>query len=225
MREISIEYVRASLKNGKRVLLLLRHAQRPRMCTSDTVLGMDVPITPHGVWQAMKIGLALRDLVDDVQFLSSPYLRTRMTCAAIREGMGISGAVNEITAGRTGWDWMDTDDRLGSNSFYIGDQQCLQKRLKEFAFSDIIINYLERGEGLGFSDLTKASIEFEGWLHSKFISRLGVFITHDWYCAALLTHFGICAKWNKDNWIHFCDGVCCVFDSIGRCDYTLFRGM
>lgn len=221
--EITLKDVGKALKAGARVLFLMRHAQRPRISSEDADFGMNIPITPHGFIQAFNVGRALRGSATSVQFMASPFLRTRMTCAAVREGMDIRGGAEELAPGRTGWDWVEADDHLGNGAFYFNNHEIVHRRLEEGPIADVVLGYLRTGEGEGFNDLTEASVSFEAWLIERFKSQLGIFVTHDWFCAALLAYHRINIDWCKANWIHFCDGIVIVIEKRGDMSYALVR--
>ena len=107
--ELTIEELKREMLRGTRVILMVRHAERPKMDPNDPTFGDALALTYDGVRTAKMLGTALREFADDVQFYASPLTRTRMTAACIAEGMGVKEP--EIP----------TDDLLGNGSFYYED--------------------------------------------------------------------------------------------------------
>ena len=221
--EITLSDVGQFVRSGEQVLILMRHAQRPRILPSEPDKGDLVPLTPHGVIQAYQVGKALAEFHNCVQFLSSPLLRARMSCSAIREGMGISQDESEIAYGRNGWDWMRVDDRLGEKCFFVADKSILRERYARESFASVMERYFRTGSGQGFNELSISADKLEGWVLQVLKKQVGLFITHDWFCAAFLcARLGI-QEWTKQNWIHFCDGATIVCHPDGRRMYFLLR--
>ena len=90
--EVTLEDVRALLREGNRVLLMTRHAERPHIDHEDPSFGATLPITANGEEMSRAFGRILRDCAPVVQFASSPLRRTMMTTECIAEGMGVAHA-------------------------------------------------------------------------------------------------------------------------------------
>ena len=88
--ELTLEELKGELRRGTRVILMVRHAERPKMDPNDPTFGDVLPLTYDGRRTAKKLGTLLREFADDVQFASSPLRRTRMTAACVAEGMGVA---------------------------------------------------------------------------------------------------------------------------------------
>ena len=223
VREIDFPGVVELLRSGRRVLLVMRHAHRPRVSPFSKDWGFDVPITPKGVVQAFRAGECLRDFRKEVQFLASPFLRARMTCAMVREGMGWPLGKVEISEGRTGWDWVEAADYLGYGCPFVESRTMLQNRFEAESFKVVMTQYLESGQGSGFNELYPAAERFEELMVESFKSRLGVYVTHDWYCAAFLRSRGYDADRLLQTWIGNCDSVAVAIDNRGGREYAVVR--
>ena len=94
--EIDVDRVREELSRGSRVLLVVRHAERPRIDNEDKTFGAHLPLTPAGERMSEEFGRMLKGASDDVQFMASPLRRTVLTARFIARGMGIEPNVGAI---------------------------------------------------------------------------------------------------------------------------------
>ena len=85
--EMTVGEFAAELRRGARAVLQVRHAERPKIDHDDPTFGDRLPITEAGMATALKFGAMLAEFRDDVTFVSSPLRRTRMTAAAIADGV------------------------------------------------------------------------------------------------------------------------------------------
>ena len=209
--EMTIDEFAAELRRGSRAILMVRHAERPKMDPDDPTFGDALPLTDEGVRTARILGERLRDFAADVQFYASPLRRTRMTAAMIAEGMGVKDP--EIP----------TDDLLGNGSFYYEDPAEVLDVFRPQNFFPACFEYFATARQRGFRELYAATEEFERWLLGRFSRRLFLVATHDLYIAAFLKAKGAVDEFTRDNWTRFLDGGAILFSPDGSRRYVLVR--
>ncbi len=210
MQEMTIEELIGEIRNGARVALMVRHAERPKMDPDDPTFGDALELTYEGTRTAKKLGAMLAAFAGDVQFAASPLTRTRMTAECIAEGMGVAGP--EIP----------TDELLGNGSFYYDDPAEVLEVFKPKNFFPACIEYFHTAHQRGFRELYAATDEFEKWIDARWKSRLFVISTHDLYIAAFLYARKV-GEFSKENWTRFLDGGAIIDGTDGKRRYALVR--
>lgn len=209
--EMTLDDVEAELRCGNRVLLMVRHGERTKIDNDDPTFGMELPLTDEGRRTAALFGARLKDFAGDVQFVSSPLLRTRQTAQCIAEGMGCGNADIPL------------DGRLGNDSFYFADQHEVYELFKDGSFFKEVFRYMADGRQRGFREIGSASDALEAWALGKFRAKLGIFTTHDLYNAAYLHARGVKRDWSLDNWVRFLDSAAIIVEPDGSRRYGLVR--
>lgn len=210
--EMTLGDVAAALRGGARVILQVRHAERPKIDPTDPTFGDSLPLTAEGVRTARLFGEALREFAGDAQFLASPLRRTRMTAALIAEGMGADAG--EIPA----------DGRVGNDSFYYSDTaEVLRVFTPPENFFPACIEYMDTGRQRGFNPLAESTDALEEWLFARFSKRLMVVATHDLYIAAFLAARGAYPDRSRDTWPRFLDAAATLVGPDGTRRYALVR--
>ncbi len=201
----------AELDRGNRVLLMVRHAERPPISDDDPTFGQTLPLTETGRRTSRQLGELLRDQAADAQFLSSPLLRTVMTAEGIAAGMGLPDAP------------IPTAPELGNSSFYFSDQREVYELFSQSDFFDEIFRYMARGTLRGFNEIHAASDRLEAWCLERFTGRLGIFTTHDLYIGAYLHARGVETHFTRANWLRFLDAAAIILAPDGSRRYVLMR--
>ena len=209
--EITLDDVNAELRKGSRVLLFVRHGERPKLDNEDPTFGEALPLTAEGLRTSREMGARLKDFAGDVQFLSSPLLRTVMTASGIAEGMGLPGTD------------IPTDILLGNDTFYCADQHEVFELFRDGNFFENVFEYLNTGVQRGFRQITEATDALEEWALGKFTARLGIFTTHDLYNAAFLHERGAKRDWSVSSWVRFLDSAAIILDEDGTRRYAFLR--
>lgn len=210
--EMTLEELAAELRCGSRVILQVRHAERPKMDPTDPTFGDALPLTAEGERTARLFGEALREFAADVQFLTSPLRRTRMTAALIAEGMGVESP--EIPA----------YGLLGNESFYYNDAlEVLHVFTPPENFFPESFKYMATGTLRGFNPLAPSSDALEKWLFERFTKRLMVVSTHDLYIAAFLASRGAYNDRSRDTWPRFLDAAAIIVGEDGSRRYAMVR--
>jgi len=201
----------AELDRGNRVLLMVRHAERPPISDDDPTFGETLPLTENGQRTSLQLGEILRDQAAGAQFLASPLLRTVMTAQGIAAGMGIPDAP------------IPTAPELGNSSFYFSNQREVYELFSQSDFFDEIFGYLARGTLRGFNEIHTASDRLEEWCLERFTGRLGIFTTHDLYIGAYLHARGVETHFTRANWLRFLDAAVLILAPDGTRRYALMR--
>lgn len=208
---IDFQVVREELQRGNRVLLLVRHAERPHIDHEDPTFGGSLPITENGKRMCEDFGRALRGAADDVQFRASPLRRTVMSARYIAKGMDLENP--EIPE----------DDAIGNGSAFIADLKRVWKLFRDRNFFVHMQEYMTQGTAPGFAPNAAAAETYERYVLSCFTSQLGIFTTHDVFIAAYLFAKGVKKDWNPDNWPRFLDSAAIIVESSGARHYALLR--
>jgi len=210
--EMTLADVAAALRGGSRVILQVRHAERPKMDPTDPTFGDKLPITAEGERTARLFGEALAEFSGDVRFVSSPLRRTRMTAEAIASGMGVASPEIEC------------DGLLGNESFYYRDAlEVLHVFTPPENFFPASIEYMNTGRMRGFNEIRESSDALEGWLFDRLTARLLIASTHDLYIAAFLSTRGAYGDRSRDTWPRFLDAAAIVVAPDGSRRYALVR--
>lgn len=200
------------LRRGARAILQVRHAERPKMDPTDPTFGDVLPLTAEGERTSRLFGEALAEFSNDVQFVSSPLRRTRMTAALVAEGMGLRGVS------------IPAYGLLGNESFYYNDAK---EVLKVFTppenFFPASFEYMRTGRLSGFNELGPSSDALERWLFEHFSKKLMIAATHDLYIAAFLASRGAYDERSKETWPRFLDSAAILVGPDGSRRYAMVR--
>ena len=210
-KDFTLSDVCAALDRGCRVLMMVRHAERPPISDDDPSFGMTLPITETGQETSRRFGEIMRPYANDVQFLSSPMLRTVMTARCIAAGMGIPDAP------------IPTAEELGNSSFYFTDQREVYELFSQSDFFEEIFKYMAQGTLRGFREIHEASDMLEDWCLARFTARLGIFTTHDLYNGAYLYARGVETHFTRENWLRFLDSAAIIIEPDGTKRYAFVR--
>ena len=209
--EITLDDVDAALRRGCRVLLFVRHAERPKIDGEDPTFGETLPLTEEGWRTCLRFGERLKAFAGDVQFLSSPLRRTRMTAEGIAEGMGLPGMEVPV------------DPLIGNGTFYFNSQPDVFDLFRDGQFFSHLFEYMAKGTQRGFREIHEASDMLEEWALGRFTARLGIFTTHDLHNAAYLYARGVKRDWTVDSWVRFLDAAAIIIHPDGTRCYALAR--
>lgn len=215
MNEIAISDIRKALSNGERVLMMTRHAERPHIDPEDPTFGENLPITAAGEKMAFDFGVSLRGASDDVQFMSSPLHRTRLTAVQIARGMGLEGRWN--------YDTIPTDDIIGNGSYYYADARAVWQIFRGGEFYRLSFEYCRNGVQTGFRPLDVATDMLEEHVMANFTAQLGIFTSHDLFIASFLSGRNAYSGWTEQTWVQFLDSAAIIISPDGSRSYALVR--
>ena len=154
--EVSVADVIAELGSGSRVLLLLRHSERPKIGYEDKTFGASLPLTENGKRLCVEFGRMLAGATPSVEFRASPLLRTVKTAELVAEGMGLAGA--EVVR----------DALIGNGSAYVASELEVWRLFRDGSFFQRMGEYMQAGEQRGFNPLASATDAFEEYALSVF---------------------------------------------------------
>lgn len=203
--------VRNELERGSRVVLLIRHAERPKIDRDDRTFGAALPLTDAGRDMAVRFGRLVAGSADSVCFVASPLRRTVETARLVARGMGLGRAR------------VVRDATIGNSSAFVADELEIWKLFRDGGFFTKMREYMDRGEQRGFNPIAKAADEFEERLVSLLSSQLGIFTSHDIYVAAFLHARGVKTDFDFVSWPRFMDSAAIVIPPEGPRRYALVR--
>ena len=141
--EVSVSDVIAELRRGSRVLLLLRHSERPKIGYEDKTFGASLPLTENGKRLCVEFGRMLAGATPSVEFRASPLLRTVMTAELVAEGMGLAGA--EVVR----------DALVGNGSAYVASELEVWRLFRDGSFFRRMVEYMQAGEQRGSTSMSR----------------------------------------------------------------------
>lgn len=209
--EWTLQDVRDELARGSRVLLVVRHAERPKIGYEDKTFGGSLPLTPAGERMSEEFGRILRGAAESVQFRASPLLRTVMTARLAAKGMGLEDAD------------IPEDATIGNSSAFVESELDMWELFRDGKFFEHMSRYMNTGIQKGFAPLAAAADAYEERLLSLFSAKLGIFATHDVFVAAYLHARGVKRDFCRENWPRFMDSAAIVLDADGLRRYALVR--
>lgn len=199
------------LHQGSRVLMMVRHAERPKMDHDDSSFGETLPLTEAGCAMSRQFGNILSEFADETQFVASPLRRTVMTAECIAEGMGLNHAA------------IPTAPELGNSSFYFADRMEVFELFRDGSFFEKVFAYMANGTQRGFTEIHEASDRLEEWCLERFTARLGIFTTHDLYNGAFLYARGVEKNFTVEKWLRFLDSAAIILKPDGTKRYAFVR--
>ena len=189
------------LRRGSRVVILVRHAERPPLQANDPTFGRDLALTARGTAESVRYG---RDLLrvfagEHLTVAAGGNRRCMETAFGILKGMGM--------------DWDDhactllADPYLGGRSYYFGN---VADRMELANTGDYIGNlndYFHNGRQKGFNPLSSSTSLFTQHLLGHYSSRLFIGVTHDLNVACFLAGSGVATSFTQDSWPQFLDAA------------------
>lgn len=191
----------ATVSTGK-IILLMRHAERPKIQEDDPTFGEYLGLTESGSTQAKQCGEMLAGL-GSCSFGASPMRRTRETAKHIASGMGLQD-VSIFDAPEVGVSGLWVEDRELLHSFYQkeGSAACTDR-------------YLRDGYAEGYKSIQEGTALTTHWLtQSDFGARCTFIVSHDIFIAALLQGLGV-RRFSSKEWIGYLQSAALVEDSDG----------
>jgi broad specificity phosphatase PhoE len=211
LEPITLAEIRSLLGQGTRIGLFLRHAERDPITRETPNWGNDVLLTERGIADATRLG---QELAGTVRFgiWSSPVNRCRQTGEAIARGAG-SGA-SEIR----------THTHLGEPGIYF-DGSGVHSELMRTDFHAFAGGYLDSGLALGMRPIPEASEQLLAFLDEQVAEAdCTVFVTHDFFSAALMSYLGLKAP-DRSDWCTYLEGVCLVKNPGATTAFRRFAGI
>ena len=217
--EMTLNHIRSALEMGSRVVLLIRHAERPPLDPSDTSFGATLPLTDGGREDAQRLGVQLADMISPscVRLCASRTFRTIETACEIARGMteAIDLAKHPVTL----------SDELGSTSPFFGSLEERLQLIAEGNYRERLNDYYRGGEQRGYRSLGAATDEMENSLDrlSSEGGGLTVAVTHDINVASFLAGRGVVTEFTEASWPYYLDAAVVIADASGEREYGVLR--
>lgn len=190
------EFARRAASHPGRCFLLARHAERPPLDPQDPTFGGDLPITEAGRAMSLACGRALRaaGAPGEWSFLASRLMRTRLTAAAVAEGLGSDASVTVSEEMSLPGLWLVSAAELYEHQEREGSAPYCDRLMRD-------------GVAEGFRPIGESTAIVLDWLRSQdFRTRLAFLSTHDVFLACLLRGLGL-ADVTTSRWVGFLQGV------------------
>lgn len=206
---IDIGEIPSLIRNGCRVALYIRHAERfPR---PSGQWGDDLQLTVQGIADAKDFGKRLRNC-RDCSFHSSPVLRCQQTALSI--AAGIFG--HEVAPAL-----LTINNYLGSPGPFNDTKHPAQFLPDEF--SAVADSYLDSGFHSGLLPLSQCCEGIADYLRSSASKPFNIFATHDFFVAGLERFLGLRHPKHGD-WVRFLEGVCLIEDGSTHGKWAILEG-
>ena len=216
--EVGFQDIGNAIRKGWRVVVLVRHAERPPLEKDDPTFGAGIGLTAKGRMDAKVYGFALHEFASgfgDHRVSSSKMTRCRET------GREIS---RELCGCHDGC--LTLPEILGDKSPYFGQVAERLALADEGHYMDSLNEYFEKGHQRGFNDLAEATDELENFMwndYSHLNLPLHVMVTHDINVGCFLAGRKVITQFNDSTWPHYLDSAVCFLDRYGRARYGYMR--
>jgi|GEM_PF-581703 len=177
-----------------RVILLMRHAERPKIEEDDPSFGENLGLTETGIRTAQSYGEKLIG-IQNCRYGASPMRRTRKTARLVAAGMGIDNAdiFDAPEAGIHGL-WIENAERLHAGHHKEGSA----------IYTD---RYFRDGYAEGYRSIHEGTARMFKWLtQTDFGGDCTFIVSHDIFIAAFLQGLGV-RNFSSREWIGYLQGA------------------
>lgn len=188
------EFREITVASPGRAILLMRHAERPKIEEDDPTFGKNLDLTEAGIHMTKTVGAQLSG-IENCRFGASPMRRTRKTARLLAAAMGLENVdvFDAPEAGTRGL-WVESIDRLHAGH---------QKEGSAY-FTD---RYLRSGRADGYQPIHKGTARMTDWLiQTDFGAACTVILSHDIFIAAFLQGLGV-RDFGSKNWVGYLQGA------------------
>ncbi len=202
-------------REGERLLLLVRHAERFPIAANDPHHGATTLLTEKGKQQARAFGEKLKSF-SSAAYWSSPVMRCLETASLIAEGRGDSAPASPKD--------VPVLEALGGH--FVADQRIFEMDMKEDFFK-IFRTYFETGHHPAFHPLASSAESLLDLILSLALQsekELSVFVSHDaWIVSMLRYHLQM--KFSLEHWLNFISGMAVYFTGKNQTRILPFTGI
>lgn len=216
--EVNFQDIENAHQKGERVVLLLRHAERPPLDKDDPTFGQGIGITAKGRMDAKVFGFALGQFSlgwGECVVTSSKMTRCRNTAREIKR---------ELIP------WEDSGfclpGILGDESPYFGRVSERMALADKGNYREALNEYFRTGHQRGFRNLAEATDKLEEFIWNAYSCRnpaLHVMVTHDINVGCFLAGQKVITQFDDSTWPHYLDSAVCFLDRYGRARYGIMR--
>ncbi len=196
------EFREITTTSSGKCILLVRHAERPKIKEDDPTFGEHLGLTESGIIQAHQCGAMLAGM-GPWCFGASPMRRTRETAKHIASGMGLKD-VSVFDAPEIGVSGLWVEDRELLHSFYQkeGSAACTDR-------------YFRDGYAEGYKTIQEGtSLTFDWLMQCSFEARYTLIVSHDIFIAGLLQGLGV-RRFSSQEWLGYLQSAALIQDSDG----------
>ena len=216
--EVSFQDIENALVKGERVVLLLRHAERPPLEKDDPTFGQGIGITAKGRMDAKIFGYALGEF-------SSGWGERKVTSSIMTR---CRDTAREILREMIPWEepGFGLSDILGDKSPYFGRVSERMALANKGNYREALNEYFRTGHQQGFQNLAEATDKLEDYIwncHSRTNPALHVLVTHDINVGCFLAGRKVITQFDDSTWPHYLDSAVCFLDRYGRARYGFMR--
>lgn len=213
--EVSVADIAEALRCGDRVAIVMCHAgrvsaSRPAGDFPASLSDPDRPITDRGRQKADAFGFAL-------------FEHCRGYDARVYAGVSTSCQQTAVELAKHSGQNFLLDFFLGDGSPFFGDKTDYFKLIEAGHFHESVNDYFKTGVQQGFTEFAPAMDAFESHLWKDGHERLGVYVTHSVNVACLLAGWGVCSRFDFQNWPFGFDAAVAFLGRYGHARYGIMR--
>lgn len=194
---VGVGTVRGWLEAGRRVILYVRHGERPPIPRGDPSFGASLGLTPRGRECALAAGRGLRGAARGIRLRASPMARTRLTASFIAEGAGFGAGLPVADA-----------EEIGVRNVFTDPEGACREMGRSGAMP-FMLSYIETGAApfcRPASEATRAAVDY---MERDATAHLNVYCGHDFMIATALAGLRL-AHYTAETWIPFLTGLAIV---------------
>lgn len=217
--EVNFQDIENALHKGERVVVLMRHAERPPLEKNDPTFGENLGITTKGQLDAKVFGFALHEYSTGLGKHCVSSSKTRRCWDTARE-------ISNALAGELPSGCVALPDILGDKSPYFGLVSERMALADEGNYIASLNQYFKDGHQRGFQNLADATDKLEDfmwndWAHINL--PLHVMVTHDINVGCFLAGRKVVTEFDEFSWPHYLDAAVGFLDRCGRARYGYMR--
>lgn len=221
LEKLPLVEMKATLDNGGRVTLLVRHAERPPLDPNDRTFGASLSLTGNGWLWARRFGLMLANnlLPNSVAFYAGETFRTLQTACAMAMGLDF------VSTGQSIERKVRLAAFLGGEAPFFGSVEERMALAAGGNYRESLNDYFRTGKQRGFKPLKRAAKRMErrlDGLHEK-EWPLVVAVTHDINVAAFLAARGVVDAFSDGTWPGYLDAAAIIKRGKSEAKYSYFR--
>ena len=194
---VNIETVRGWLEAGRKVILYIRHGERPPISPDDPSFGASLELTSRGRECALNVGRGLKGAVHGIQLQASPMTRTRLTARFIAEGAGMGRNLP-----------VEDSEEISVRNVFI-DPLGVYHAMDREGVMHFTLSYIESGTAPYCRPVPEATRNALRYMEHDASSQLNVYCGHDFMIATALAGLHL-AHYTEETWIPFLTGLVLV---------------
>lgn len=199
---VDVKTVREWLEAGRKVILYIRHGERPPISPDDPSFGASLELTPRGRECALDVGRALKGAVREIQLKASPMMRTRLTARFIAEGAGMGKNCP-----------VEDSEEISVRNVFI-DPVGVYHAMDRAGVMNFTLSYIETGTAPFCRPVPEATRNALDYMERDAAAQLNIYCGHDFMIATALAGLRL-AHFTAETWIPFLTGLVLVSEEDG----------